>query len=87
MVDASGPVTEPPSGIVTGPIVQDTPNSGAVLPLTTALRPTASPFWEDPQLNPPLMVPGLATNPTRGRHPGDQVERHGQRPVDLTVVR
>ena len=72
VVDASGPVTEPPRGIVTGPIVQDTPNSGAVLPLTTASRATASPFWEDPQLKPPVMVPGLADEPdgratSRGR--------------------
>ena len=44
VVEASGPVTEPVSGIVMGPIVQDTPNNGAVLPLTMALRATANPF-------------------------------------------
>src|ERR1700722_17784590 len=73
VADPSGPVTEPPRGIVTGPIVQDTPKSGAVLPPTTASRATASPFWDDPQLKVPLMGPGLATNPTTGDIPGTGV--------------
>src|ERR1700722_12850507 len=65
VVSVSGPVTAPVSGMV-ALIVQDTPNNGAVVPLTLALRATASPFWEDVQLNPPVIVPGLATNPMVG---------------------
>ena len=55
------------------PMVQDTPNKGAVVPLTLASRLTASPFWEEAQLKPPVIVPGLAVKPMVGVIPGTNV--------------
>ena len=54
-------------------MVHETPNRGAVLPLTRALSETASPFCDELQLNPPVIVPGFAVNPTVGVIPGTSV--------------
>src|SRR5580692_12086230 len=68
-----GPVTVPVSGRSSGPIVQETPKRGAVLPLTRASKVTASPFCDEPQLKPPVIVPGFAVNPIVGDIPGTNV--------------
>ncbi len=54
-------------------MVQETPNRGAVLPLTWALRETASPFCDELQSNPPVIVPESAVNPIVGVIPGTSV--------------
>ena len=55
-------------------MVHETPNRGAVLPLTRASSETASPFCDEPpQLNPPVMEPGFAVNPIVGDIPGISV--------------
>jgi hypothetical protein len=67
-----GPVRVPVRGIVKGPIVQESPNT-PVLPLTVALRVTASPWVDDAQAKPPVIVPGCATKGTFGSIPGTSV--------------
>jgi DNA helicase HerA-like ATPase len=56
LASLKGPVRTPLSGIVNGPIVQESPNK-PVLPLTVASKVTANPFVDDWQANPPLIVP------------------------------
>src|SRR5580692_9946132 len=62
VMSVKGPVTAPDRGMVRGPMVHDTPNRAPVLPLTVAFKVTFKPFTDVPQLNPPVMVPGLAAN-------------------------
>jgi hypothetical protein len=81
-----GPVTDPVSGRSRGPMVQETPNRGAVLPLTRALRETASPFCDEVQLNPPEIVPGLAVNPIVGVMPGTSVSTTDRGPYSWPSV-
>ena len=73
LAELRGPVTAPVSGRSSGPMVQETPNRGAVLPLTRASKETANPFCDELQLNPPVMVPGFAVNPIVGDIPGISV--------------
>ena len=78
----SGPVTAPVSGMVTGRWCTTPRTTARWSRSRVASRSTASPFWDDVQLKPPVIVPGLAMKPMVGVIPGTRVSTDRQRATE-----